>query len=130
MVGQALGHALPLAHPERPPRTQPLVANSRMHAAKRERSGRVARAFTLNRSARQFRARRSEACISWEACPELSHGPIGAGPQFQLHVATSPSSSHEYDTIGFSGAHAVVAAETHSRKVGWQPATATAPPSG
>jgi hypothetical protein len=29
-----------------------------MHAAKRERPGRVAGALTLNRSARQFRARR------------------------------------------------------------------------
>ena len=47
----------PLAHPERPLRTQPLVAKRRTHAAKRERPGREARAFTLNRSARQFRAR-------------------------------------------------------------------------
>ena len=33
------------------------VAKRRTHAAKRERPGRGARAFTLNRSARQFRAR-------------------------------------------------------------------------
>ncbi len=104
-----------------------LVAKRRTHAVKRERPGRVAGALNLNRSARKFRTRRSEACLSWEACPERSHGPIGAGPQSQLHVATSPSSSHEYDTIGSPGAHAVVAAETHSRKVGWQPVTATAP---
>ena len=58
-VGQALGHATPLAHPERPRRTQPLVAKRRTHAAKRERPGREAGAFTLNRSARQFRARPS-----------------------------------------------------------------------
>ena len=56
-VGQALGHATSLAHPERPARTQPLVAKARTHAAQRERPGRVARAFTLNLLARQFRAR-------------------------------------------------------------------------
>ena len=44
-------------HPARPPRTQPLVAKRRTHAAKRERPGREARAFTLNLLARQFRAR-------------------------------------------------------------------------
>ena len=62
-VGQAPGHATPLAHPERPRRTQPLVAKRRTHAAKRERVislwGREARAFTLNLLARQFRARPS-----------------------------------------------------------------------
>jgi hypothetical protein len=58
-VGQALGPSIPLAHRERPPRTQPLAAKRRMHAAKRERPGREARAFTLNRRARQFRARPS-----------------------------------------------------------------------
>ena len=57
MVGQALGYATALAHRERPRRTQPLVAKRRTHAAKRERPGRVAGALTLNRSARQFRAR-------------------------------------------------------------------------
>ena len=57
MVGQALGNATALAHPERPPRTQPLVAKRRTRAAKRERPGREARAFTLNRRARQFRSR-------------------------------------------------------------------------
>ena len=55
--GAASLNATALAHRERPPRTQPLVAKRRTHAAKRERPGRVARAFTLNRSARQFRAR-------------------------------------------------------------------------
>ena len=40
-----------------PPRPQPLVANARTRAAKRERPGRKARAFTLNLLARQFRAR-------------------------------------------------------------------------
>jgi hypothetical protein len=57
MVGQALGYATALAHPERPLRTQPIVAKRRTHAAKRERPGREARAFTLNLLARQFRAR-------------------------------------------------------------------------
>ena len=56
-VGQALGHTTPLAHPERPSRTQTLVAKRRTHAAKRERPGRGARAFTLNRSASRFRDR-------------------------------------------------------------------------
>jgi hypothetical protein len=58
-VGQALGHTTALAHSERPPRAQPLVANARTRRAKRERLGREARAFTLNRSARLFRARPS-----------------------------------------------------------------------
>jgi hypothetical protein len=56
-VGQALGHAAPLAHRERPSCTQALVAKRRTHAAKRERPGREARAFTLYLLARQFRAR-------------------------------------------------------------------------
>ena len=55
--GQALGDVTSLAHPKRPPRTQPPVAKRRTHAAKRELPGRVARAFTLNLLARQFRAR-------------------------------------------------------------------------
>ena len=58
-VGHALGRATPLAHPQRPRRTHPLVAKARTHAAKRERPGREARAFTLNLQARQFRARPS-----------------------------------------------------------------------
>ena len=53
---QHLGQSTPLAHPERPPPSQPLVAKRRTHAAKRERPSREARAFTLNRSARRFRA--------------------------------------------------------------------------
>ncbi len=57
MVGQAPGRASPLAHPARPPRTQPLAAKARTRPAKRDRPGRVARAFTLNLLARQFRAR-------------------------------------------------------------------------
>ena len=61
MVGQALGNATALAHPERPPRTQPLVAKRRTRAAKRERVisiwGREARAFTLNLLASRFRGR-------------------------------------------------------------------------
>jgi hypothetical protein len=57
MVGQALCRATPLAHRERPPRTQPLVAKARTRAAKRERPGHVAGALTLNLLARQFRAR-------------------------------------------------------------------------
>ena len=56
-VGQALGRATPLAHPERPPRTHPLAAKARTHCAKRDRPGREAGAFTLNLLARQFRAR-------------------------------------------------------------------------
>ena len=56
-VGQEPIRTTPLAHPERPPRTQPLVAKARTRAAKRERPGREARAFTLNLLARQFRAR-------------------------------------------------------------------------
>jgi len=55
-VGQAVGQVSPLAHPERPPRTQPLATKRRTHAAQRERPGGEARAFTLNRSARRFRA--------------------------------------------------------------------------
>ena len=57
MVGQALGDATALAHDQRPPRTQLLVAKRRKHAAKRERPGREARAFTLNRRARPFGTR-------------------------------------------------------------------------
>ncbi len=56
-VGQALGDATALAHHQRPRRTQLLVAKRRTRAAKRERPGREARAFTLNLLARQFRAR-------------------------------------------------------------------------
>jgi hypothetical protein len=43
--------------PRETSRRQPLVAKASTHAAKRERPGREARAFTLNRSARRFRAR-------------------------------------------------------------------------
>ena len=46
-----------LAHRQRPPRTRTLAAKAGTHRAKSERPGREARAFTLNRSARQFRAR-------------------------------------------------------------------------
>ena len=56
-IGQALGDVSSLAHRKRPRRTQPLVAKRRTDAAKRERPGREARAFTLNRSASRFRGR-------------------------------------------------------------------------
>jgi hypothetical protein len=62
-VGQALGHATALAHSERPLRAQRAVqiwvAKARTRRAKREHPGCEARAFTLNRSARLFRARPS-----------------------------------------------------------------------
>jgi hypothetical protein len=56
-AGQCVRDALPLAHAKRPPCMQLLVTKARTHAAKRERPGREARAFTLNLLARQFRAR-------------------------------------------------------------------------